>query len=129
MMLRKRLELSRRCAKKSLVPFVMEESKTLTPYRGVGKNKISFYGQVKCEIFYKNKTIEHTLFVLPDDEAVVPLLIGRHRLSKFNIQIKTKYKRNELKKLNCKNKELTKEVIIVLMSLILYRVSNETGLQ
>ena len=63
------------------------KKRTVTPYRGIGKDRISSYGQVECTILYNDRIIEHVLFVLPDDEAVVPVLIGRDVWVKFKIRL------------------------------------------
>ena len=38
-------------------------------------------------IKFRNREILHDFFVLPDEEAVIPLLIGRDLLGKFNVHL------------------------------------------
>ena len=42
------------CVRRSLVPFALKEKRTVTPYRGIGKNRISSYGQIECKILRIN---------------------------------------------------------------------------
>lgn len=55
------------------------------PLRGVGNKNIHMIGRVKCKIHYQNKQIIHDIYIIPDNEAVVLLLIGCDVLRKFNI--------------------------------------------
>lgn len=91
------------CIKKSILPFPISTEKKLTSYRGIGNKNLNVYGRIKCEIHFGNRKCLHSFFILPDEEAVVPILVGRDLLSKFNIQlcqIKYSYTRDELLKLN-----------------------------
>lgn len=38
---------------------------------------ISIFRTVKCKIIFMNREVIHDFSVLPDEEAIVPLLIGR----------------------------------------------------
>lgn len=62
--------------RKSWVPFMKGEV-SLTSYRGLGNKKLSTYGTVKCKFAYKGKKLIHDFIVLSDEEAVVPLIVGR----------------------------------------------------
>lgn len=72
---------------RSLVPFDNYRIKTLSSFTGVGNKRISTYGFVKCHLIFKNCKFTHNIIVLPDDESVVPLLIGRDLLDKMNIRL------------------------------------------
>lgn len=96
------------CVKKSLVPFPVKSDKTMTRFRGMGNKRLSMYGYIKCQFVFGEHNLTHFFIVLPDDQAAVPLLIGRDLLRKMNIhlcQIKPmKYNRNELLDVRNENK-------------------------
>lgn len=111
--------------RKSLVPY-MSDKKRLTPYRGMGNTRLSTYGQILCKVIFRNQSVTHVFTVIPDDEALVPLLVGRDVLPKLGIhlcQIKKKYKRGVLLNINEQNKNvsLKPEVTGALMSFNLLR--------
>lgn len=110
------------CIQKSLIPFAINSEKTVSPYRGVGINRLSAHGLVKCKVIYAGRVVIHNFLVLPDEEAVVPLLFGRDILPKLKIQlcrIRKKYTKATLLSLNVnKNEvnELNKFTLSALMS-------------
>lgn len=87
-----------------MVPFAIDGELITTNLRGMGNKNLSTYGFVYCKIVFKNCVYLHKFFVLPDDEAVVPLLIGRDLLHKMNIKlcqlIDYRYSIDDIKKLN-----------------------------
>lgn len=108
--------------RKSLVPFASEEKK-LTPFRGMGNSRLSSYGKILCKVTFRNKSVTHVFTVIPDDESLVPLLVGRDLLLKLEIHLcqikKLLYKRELLLTMNNQNKNvrLKPEVISALMHL------------
>lgn len=93
----------------------------LTTFRGVGNGKVTSYGTVKCKVTFGNITSIHDVIVIPDDEAVVPLLIGREFLNKLGIglyQVKKSYLPTQLLEINKMNNvpSLNKKTLVTLDS-------------
>lgn len=96
--------------KQSLVPFIITSKTFASRYNGIGNNKLSTYGTIFCDIEYRGKIYGQYFYILPDTEAIVPLLIGRDLMEKMNIhlcQIENikSYAKNEMLHLNKSNKE------------------------
>ncbi|RYE22183.1 MAG: hypothetical protein EOP45_08580, partial [Sphingobacteriaceae bacterium] len=72
--------------RKSYVPFV-NDSRTLTKFKGMGNKQISMCGFVKCKFVFREHELTHDFLILPDEEAAVPLLVGRDLLKKMNIHL------------------------------------------
>lgn len=113
--------------KRSLVPFEVKGEPVPTNLRGMGNRNLSTYGYVKCKIVYENRTYFHYFLVLPDEEAIIPFLIGRDLLRKMNIhlcQLKdNSYSINDLLNLNTNKAENVPEnsVIDALKSFNLFK--------
>lgn len=94
--------------RRSLVPFVMTDDLIVTNFRGMGNRFLSTYGLVRCKIIFRGNEFIHNFLILPDNEAVVPFLIGRDLLRKMNIFlcqiVSHKYTKNDLLKLKNANK-------------------------
>lgn len=100
--------------KRSLVPFNGSTNLTEIGCKGMGGKRLSTYGSIECEVEFKGKHYKHFFFILPDEEAVVPILIGRDLMHAMNICLcqieennctgekKISYSRNLL--LNLRNK-------------------------
>ena len=64
-----------------MVPIAINSGKTVSSFRGVGPKKISIFGTIKCKTKFRNRELINDLFVLLDEEAVIPLLFGRDLLA------------------------------------------------
>ena len=53
----------------------------------MGNHKLSMFGSIVCEFYFGEEKVIHKVFVLPDEQLVVPLLIGRDPLKKLNIHL------------------------------------------
>lgn len=107
---------------KSLVPFVANDDQILTKFRGMGNKQLSMCGFVKCKFVFRDHVLMHYFLILPDEEAAVPLLVGRDLLKKMNIHLcqieKTKYSINEILNLNKENKaQLLPEKVVSALKL------------
>lgn len=72
----------------------------------VWERKTNVLGCVRGDVIYNIKLITHEFLILPDQEAVLPLLIESDLISKYKIsfcEIKVKYNKTEILKLNLKN--------------------------
>lgn len=95
--------------KQSLVPFIIESEPFKSKYSGMGSNKLNIYGTIECYLEYKDELFKHFFYIIPDSEAIVPLLIGRDLMGKMRIQLcqlneKISYSNENLKLLHNKNK-------------------------
>lgn len=116
----------------SLVPFNLSSEGTLTQLYGMGNKRLSTYGTVKCKILFRAHELIHDFIVLPDDETIIPLLIGVDLLNRMRIHLcqlpKIKYNVNELKSFN-KEKPLDATVISALTLFNLYKSVNARVIQ
>lgn len=71
--------------KRSLVPFIIDDKLLASNYRGLGNCKVNTHGLIKCHITFRGEKYTHFFFVLPDEDAIVPLLIGRDLMNVMNI--------------------------------------------
>ena len=97
----------------------------------MGNHKLSMFGSIVCEFYFGKRKVIHKIFILPDEESVVPLLIGRDLLMKLNIYLCQRrtilsYNRNELLKMNLNNNKPNNHIISALMFLNLYRCPRKT---
>ena len=60
----------------SLVPFTYGPFKQ-TKFYGMGNSRKNSFDNVVCNIKFRDKTVSHSLVVVPDNESVVPILIGK----------------------------------------------------
>lgn len=99
------------------MPFEVKSELVPTNLRGMGNKNLSTYGYVKCKIVYENRTYFHYFLVLPDEEAIIPFLIGRDLLRKMNIhlcQLKdNSYSVNDLLNLNTNKTENVPENTVI----------------
>lgn len=72
--------------RRSLVPFGCGAKKP-SFYRGMGHFKLHTYGTVDCALRFRDRTVFHKLVIIPDGEALVPLLIGRDLMPKLNVHL------------------------------------------
>lgn len=98
--------------RKSWVPF-MQNKTSLTSYRGLGNKKLSTYGTVKCKFEYRKRKLTHDFIVLSDEEAVVPLIVGRDLMTRLNVHLcdvgKNQYSTGELIEIGNKMKNKNKK--------------------
>lgn len=71
---------------KSYVPFVNDD-RILTKFKGMGNKQLSMCGFVKCKFVFREHELMHDFLILPDEEAAVPLLVGRDLLRRMNIHL------------------------------------------
>lgn len=87
--------------------FEVEDELALKKYRGMGNKYLSTYGFVTCIVELRKRDYKHDFLVLPDNEAVLPFLIGRDLMTKMDIhlcQMVKRYSKNELLNLRDANK-------------------------
>lgn len=119
---------SRSFIRRSLVPFGCEVQ-VPSVYRGMGNVKLNSHGEITCVITFRNRVITHRFIILPDAEALVPLLIGRDLLPKLNVHLcrtKRQYSRDRLIELNTginKSNSLDNKTLCALDSLAILRHS------
>lgn len=94
--------------RRSMVPFEVNRVSTVSTYRSVGGKRLCTYGTVKCKFVYARHRLIHYFIILPDEQMLLPMLVGRDLLRKMRIHLcqlmERKYNKTELLSLN-KNKE------------------------
>ena len=115
------------CVKRSIIPFSFGIKPQKTKFRGIGNKAIISLGLIKCEIYFKKHRIVHTFLVLPDEEDVVPMLIGRDLMFKLNVKLTQSiyiYKKTELNEINMQNinQKPPNKIISPLMYFKLFRI-------
>lgn len=75
------------CIRRSGVPsqFVTYQHPIRTSFRGIGNNNLKFFGIVKCQMTFKNRTNFVTCYILPDEILPFDLLLGRDFIHTFGI--------------------------------------------
>lgn len=84
----------------------------------------------QCARRFRDRIVFHDLLVIPDEEAIVPLLIGRDLMPKLNVHLcrtKRSYTRGQLVdfKINEGESSLKNEIISILFEQILVSPSFE----
>lgn len=123
--------------KQSMVPFIITSETFESKFSGLGKNKLSTFGTILCKIDFNGETYDHFFYILPDSEAIVPLLIGRDLMRKMGIDLyqikhakKKMFSKNELLNLNktIKERNISEATTDALKSFHLFKhpVQNKT---
>lgn len=72
-------------------------------YFGIGGRRLNILGNVKCLIKFKRQSRKIKIHILPDEEMLMPLILGRNFLNSFRIRLTKlnyKYEKNELLTIN-----------------------------
>lgn len=89
--------------RRSQLPYDVPDSLKPTKFCGLGGQNIKTLGEARCKIKFKNQTEELVMIVLPDEAMLLPLILGRDFLKKFNVflsRMNLMYSRGKLIQLN-----------------------------
>lgn len=89
--------------RRSQLPFDVPTELKPSDFRGLGGQNIQTLGEARCQIRFKNRVEEIKLIILPEESMLLPLILGRDFLNKFNVFlscIKRRYTKEKLLKLN-----------------------------
>lgn len=92
--------------KYSQVPFKINKVPKPSIYRSIGNYQLKILDEIVCGINIGNEIIYYKLFVLPDEDISVLLIIGRDLLYRLNIflcKLKRIYSKSELIETNENN--------------------------